>query len=144
GDLQAQLLPAGGGQGIEARPALGLALTPLRGDPTLEQEPLQGGVERALLDLEHLVAALADQAGDAVAVQRAAAQGFEDHQVQGSGQQRWSGAGRYGASGVVLGRARILTWHRAGLQAAAAAYRESMHRLSLGQAPVLNCARLSL
>ncbi|HWG37900.1 MAG TPA: hypothetical protein VN690_09315 [Terriglobales bacterium] len=28
----------------------------------------------------------------------------------------WSGAGRYGASGVVLGRARILTWHRATLR----------------------------
>src|SRR6185437_1744028 len=28
----------------------------------------------------------------------------------------WSGAGRYGASGVVLGRARILTWHPAMLR----------------------------
>src|SRR6185437_3232642 len=28
----------------------------------------------------------------------------------------WSGAGRYGASGVVLGRARILTWHPATLR----------------------------
>src|SRR6185437_3367150 len=38
--------------------------------------------------------------------------------ARGSGRrcQRLSGAGRYGASGVVLGRARILTWHRATLR----------------------------
>ena len=48
---------------------------------------MEGGIQRALDDLEHLLRHRLDAAADAVAVQRLKGHGLEDEQVQGSLEQ---------------------------------------------------------
>ena len=51
---------------------------PLRGDPTFTLQPVQRGVERAVLDLENVVRGLLNVFGDLVTVGRTKQQGAED------------------------------------------------------------------
>ena len=53
-----ELAPAGLSQGIELGLAAGFAFGPVGGDPPLLLEAVQGGIERALLDLQDFVARL--------------------------------------------------------------------------------------
>src|SRR5436190_15882030 len=69
-----ELFSTGGGQRIEACTAVVLRGAPLRAHVTLEQQPLQGGVERAFADLEDVLRHFTQSLGDAVAVHRAAAE----------------------------------------------------------------------
>src|SRR5665647_3374278 len=59
-NLLAELLATGGGDGVVARLAAGGGLAPLRGHPPLLLEALERGVERALLDREHVIGELLD------------------------------------------------------------------------------------
>src|SRR5262249_38292947 len=55
---------------------------PLRRDPLLALEPVQGGVERPGVDLQDVARARLDGLGDAVAVLRPPAEGFEDQEIE--------------------------------------------------------------
>ena len=69
--LVRQLPAAGGGQGVEPGAAVVLGRAPGGLDPPVEQEPLQGRIQRALADLQHVVGDRLQVVGDAVAVLRA-------------------------------------------------------------------------
>src|SRR4051794_9134708 len=47
-------LPAQRCDAIEARAASGLGLAPLRAHPSVDEQPLKRGIERALADLQHV------------------------------------------------------------------------------------------
>jgi hypothetical protein len=49
-EFAAELFAAGGGEGVEARAAVGFGHLPLGFDPVLQEEALQCGIERALFD----------------------------------------------------------------------------------------------
>src|SRR5919202_6271658 len=76
--LGGEVLPTGRGERVIPRPAVVLRRAPLRPDVAVEQQALQGGVERALADLEDVARELLDALRDAVAVHRPADQRAED------------------------------------------------------------------
>src|SRR5256885_2346535 len=53
-------------------------------DPSFPRHAVEGGVERSLLDAQHVVGGGFDPAGDAVAVHRAPGQRLEDEELDGS------------------------------------------------------------
>ena len=71
-------------------PPLGLDEAPML-------EPLEGGVEGALVHVEHALRQLLDPLADAPAVHRLQAQGLEDQEVQGAAQDL--GVGIFGGHG---------------------------------------------
>lgn len=58
-----------------------------RSDVAVESETLEGGVQRALADLDYIARQLADAPRDAVSVIRAAHEGPEDEQVERPGKE---------------------------------------------------------
>src|SRR5689334_15072155 len=85
--LLGELLPAGARQAVEARPPVVLRAAPLRPDPALLLEPVQGRVERPLVDGQHVLRELLDPLRDAPAVHRAGRERLQDQDVQGPLQQ---------------------------------------------------------
>src|SRR5687768_15044965 len=86
-ELDAQLFPAGGGDGVEARAAFGGGLAPLGLDPALFLEPLERRIERSLFDSEHVARQAPDVLGDAIPVQRPDAERLQDQHVERAGKQ---------------------------------------------------------
>ena len=86
--LVRQLVPAGRGQGVEPGAPVVLGRAPGRLDPPVEQEPLQGGIQRALADLQHVAGDGLQVSCDAVAVLRSDGEGLQDEQVEGTGAKR--------------------------------------------------------
>src|SRR5918996_613364 len=82
--LGGELFPALGRELVEARLAAQLGDPPLGLDPPLPLHPVEGGVERALLDLDRLAAGVAEPAADGVPVSGTPAQGLEDEGVEGA------------------------------------------------------------
>src|SRR5512134_2814459 len=82
--LGGELFPALGREPVEARLAAQLGDPPLGQDPPLPLHPVEGRVERALLDLDRLAAGLAEPAADGVPVPGTPAQGLEDEGVEGA------------------------------------------------------------
>ena len=76
-----------GGQVVVLGAAAELRDLPLGLDPSLVLEAMQGGVERALVDLQHVLGDLLDALGDRPAVQGVLLQRAQDEQVERAGQQ---------------------------------------------------------
>src|SRR6185369_1670103 len=76
--------PAAGGEAIEAGLPLVLGFPPFALDEALALEAIEGGVERALLDLEALTRDLLDAEENAVSVARAEGHGLQDEHVEGA------------------------------------------------------------
>src|ERR1051326_3631007 len=75
------LLAAGGGEGVVLGAPIVLGLAPFRRDETFLFELEEGGVQRAVVEREAVLARLLDPPGDAVAVQGSQdLEGLEDHQ----------------------------------------------------------------
>ena len=87
-----ELLPSRRRQPVVLGPPAELGHLPLGFDPALMLEPVQGRVERALVDLEHVLGNVLDALGDRPAMERVLLQRAKDQQVQRSGEQIW-GAG---------------------------------------------------
>ena len=68
-------------------PAAELGHLPLSFEPALMLEPVQGRVERALVDLQHVFGNLLDALRDRPAVQGVLLQRAQDEQVERAGQQ---------------------------------------------------------
>src|SRR5262245_45900520 len=49
-DFGVKLFPAGGSEAVIPRAAVVFGLGPFRGDPTLDEHPLEGGIQRAFFD----------------------------------------------------------------------------------------------
>src|SRR5439155_5421254 len=85
-DLGGQLLTSGRREPVEASAPVSVCLAPLACHPAFDQNPLQSGIEGALLDLEDVLRPCLDVFGDPVAVQRAApGQGLQDEHLESSG-----------------------------------------------------------
>jgi hypothetical protein len=80
--LDCELPPAGGGQPVVLRTLVSIADLPGCVDPTLALEPVQGRVERAVIDDQDLLRACAEGDADAVAVLRSPLQRAEDEQIE--------------------------------------------------------------
>ena len=100
--LDGELLAAGRGEPIDAHALPILGDVPIRRDPFLSLEAVQGGVERSRVDLQRLVGVGANHLRDAVSVTRPPAQRLQDDEVEGALKQldprqrllRHDGAGR--------------------------------------------------
>ncbi len=64
------------------RAAVGLALLPVRAQVAAFLQAVEGGVERALLDAQHVVGSIANAPNDAVPVLRSSHENLEDEHVQ--------------------------------------------------------------
>src|SRR5262245_32570823 len=82
--LSDQLGPADGRETVELRLLIRLAHPPLGLEPPALHESVQGGVERAGLDLEQLLGLPADGLADPVAVPGPPLEGPKDQHVQGA------------------------------------------------------------
>src|ERR1700730_6611755 len=85
-DLDLQLALALGSEAVETGPPAELRAAPLGLDPAHPLQPVEGRVERPLLDVQRLGAARAQPARDAIAMQRAAGQGLQDEGVESAGE----------------------------------------------------------
>jgi hypothetical protein len=81
------LLAAGGGKSVKAGAAIGLGYLPFGFDPSLKKKPLQGGIERAFFNCQHVIGKTFDGLGYAVPVKGGAGEGLEDEHVEGAGKQ---------------------------------------------------------
>ena len=79
-----QLRAAGWGERIELGLAAGVGFTPFGLDPPFALEPVEGGIEGALLDLEDFLGDLLDALGDGPAVLGLECDGFQDEEVEGA------------------------------------------------------------
>ena len=79
-----EALAAGGGELVEAGPAVVFGNTPLRPDQPLGLEPVERGVERTLLDAEDIGGDLVDAVRDPETVSRLVLEGAEDEHVEGA------------------------------------------------------------
>ena len=84
-----------GGELVVLRPPAELGDRPLRFNPALVFEPMEGGIERTLVDLQHVLGDLLDPFGDRPAVQRLGLQRPQDQQVERAGEQVGYGAARH-------------------------------------------------
>src|SRR5438105_3565400 len=82
--LLLQSPPAGGGELVILRAAVVLGRFPLGGDPALELEALQGGIEGAEFDIQSVARDGANGFGDTVAMKRSEEEGLQDQHVEGS------------------------------------------------------------
>ena len=80
--LDRQLLPAGARQHVELRVASGIGLPPFRLQPPFLFEPVQGGVQRALVDLHDLTRDLLQPLRDRIAVRGLERQHLQDQHVE--------------------------------------------------------------
>src|SRR5262245_32123773 len=79
-----ELLAAGFRQRVEARSPVVVRGAPFGTDPSLLFEPLQGGVEGAVIDQERVFRLPLNAEGDAVAVLRPEQKRAEDQQIEGA------------------------------------------------------------
>src|SRR5437762_5888219 len=77
-----ELFPSGFRQRVELRASLVFGDAPLRGDPTLVLETLERGIERSLLDQQHVVGELSNPPRDGPPVQRLEHERLEDEQIE--------------------------------------------------------------
>ena len=77
-----ELRAASGGQRVILGSSSGVAFHPLGFDPGFLFEAVEGGIERALLDLEHFIGNLLNALGDGPAVLGLERDGFEDQEVE--------------------------------------------------------------
>src|SRR5687767_12229908 len=87
GPLGVQVAAAGGGEGVEAGPAVVVGETPLGAEQALALEAIERGVERALVHGEDLERAGLDPLGDTPAVHGTQAEGLEHQHVEGALEQ---------------------------------------------------------
>src|SRR5262245_9434224 len=80
--LVAQLAPAGLGERIEAGPPVVLRRAAFGADEPALFEALQGGIERAVVDNQHVARLRLDRARDALSVLRAEDERPEDQEIQ--------------------------------------------------------------
>src|SRR5579884_1257706 len=85
GHLCAELFAARSRELVVAGAAVVFRGAPLGLDPSVKQQPLERGIERAFFNLQHFMRNLLDALGDAVAVHAAQAQRLEDEHVEGAG-----------------------------------------------------------
>ena len=71
----------------EFRALVAIAGLPGRVDPALALEPVQRGIERAVVDVQHVLGAGAERHADPVAVLRSPLQRAEDQQIERALQQ---------------------------------------------------------
>lgn len=79
-----QFLATLGSQAIETRLALVFGEAVFRNEEAALQKPLQGGIERTVADLQHLVGLLFYRVSNGMAVCRTKQQRPQDQQVQRS------------------------------------------------------------
>src|SRR5262245_41457741 len=79
--------PAFGGERVDLGPAAVLRGAPGRRDPALVLQPIEGRVERPLVDLEYFARQLMDPFAEGPAVGGAELQGPEDEEVEGALEQ---------------------------------------------------------
>ena len=84
-----ELTAAGRREPVILGPAAELRHLPLGFEPALKLEPVQGRVERALVDLQHVFGNRLDALRDCPAVQGVLLQRAQDQQVERAGQQIW-------------------------------------------------------
>jgi hypothetical protein len=77
-----ELLAAAASQRVEARLAVIFRDAPLCFDPAALFNPVKGGIQRALLDLKHILGKLMNSLPDAVAVHRSERQRLENQQIE--------------------------------------------------------------
>src|SRR5206468_6592611 len=82
GGLQSQLLSTGIRETVELGFSAELGRAPFGFDPPPFFHSVEGGVERALLDLNRIAGRFLEPSGDRIAVARAQAQGLEHERVQ--------------------------------------------------------------
>ena len=82
--MRAELFPSGGRELVVLGFAVVLREAPLGLEPAALFHAVEGGVERALFDLQSLVGGLANPRGGGVAVARSPLQRFEDEEVEGA------------------------------------------------------------
>src|SRR5262245_33773946 len=82
-----EALSTGGGERIELGLAVVVRRAPLAVDEALMLEPIEGGIERTLLDGERASGDLLDAQQHAVAMLRAERDGLEDQQIERAGQE---------------------------------------------------------
>jgi hypothetical protein len=85
--LHGQLRPPLGREAIVAGAAIVFGRPPERSDPAAILEPVEGGIERPVLDLQHVLGAMFDGLRDGVPVCRPECERFEDQHVERSLQQ---------------------------------------------------------
>src|SRR5437867_6800739 len=83
GPLGRELTASVAGNAVVLGAAVVVGGSPVRGDPATVLEPMECGVERTLIDLEHVPRELLDPLRDAPAVHRLERDGFEDEEVEG-------------------------------------------------------------
>ena len=77
-----QLFSSGGRNAVILRPTVVFRCTPERNDQSLIFEAVEGGIERAVLDLQNVTRRLLDRMRDRVAVRRRRANGPQNKHVQ--------------------------------------------------------------
>jgi hypothetical protein len=82
-----QLFAASGRQSVVPRPPIVLGSAPLGLDPPSQQEPLQGGVQRTLAHLEHVIRHVLEVLDNAIAVRSASDERLQDEQVERAGEE---------------------------------------------------------
>src|SRR5262245_22606133 len=82
--LGADSAPTRGGQPVVLGAPVVLRRAPFTLDPPLLLEPLEGGIERALIGIEHAPRQLLDALPDSPAVHGLEGQGLEDEEVEGT------------------------------------------------------------
>ena len=80
--LDRQLAPSGSGEAVVLRALVAIAGLPGRVDPALALEPVQRGVERAVVDVQYFIRARTEGDADAVAVLRPPLQRAEDQEIE--------------------------------------------------------------
>jgi hypothetical protein len=83
----AEAFPARGGEFVILRAAVVVGSAPACFEKALANEAEEGGVEGALFDEESATGNLLDAEEDAVAVERAEGDGFENEQIEGAGKE---------------------------------------------------------
>lgn len=78
---------SGGGEPVEFRSAIIFRFAPLARNPALMFEPVKRRIERTLLNFQKISGDLLDAQQNAIAVQRAQRNGFEDQHFQRAAQQ---------------------------------------------------------
>src|SRR5262245_11349968 len=85
---------SGSGQGVEAGAAIVLGRTPFGIDVAVEEQSLQGRIERALAHLEDILREELEPLRDAVSVHRLARENPQNQEIERAGKQvRRNGAG---------------------------------------------------
>src|SRR5215471_13289725 len=85
--LVVELAAAQRGQLVELRLPPGFRRRPLRSEPSALLETMEGRIERALLDLQHVAGDLLEPLGDGVAMDRSETHHFQDQQIERALQQ---------------------------------------------------------